>query len=57
MKHTAPESGLEAYTCPHCGVLAQQTHSLCMSHKWNQFNPAVIEFNKDAGEDYFFAME
>lgn len=26
MKYIAPVSGLEAYTCPHCGVVARQYH-------------------------------
>jgi hypothetical protein len=56
MKYVAPESGLKAYTCPHCGVLAQQSHSLCISHKWREFDSGVIEFTRDTGEDFVIVV-
>ena len=50
MKYVAPISGLKAFTCPHCGVLAEQSHHLGIDRKWFAYDPAHIEFNELADD-------
>ena len=52
MKYVAPVCGLKAYTCPHCGVLAEQTHNFNVNHNWRLFDPAILEFERDAYNDF-----